>query len=385
MKNSFNVFLLFLLFVAASCTKELPNPALPDVASIPTDPIKTFGLVSPSSGLSLNIKKGTQEVALSWTASEGAALYDWVADRLTGNFSTPLLVIPANNAGKNTNLTLTYTQLYDALTAAGVADGAKIDLKWSVRAKSGSAVKLAATPRNISFQKGGVTFTVYAPSNTPTDYDVYLAGEFGFLPGASNWQQPGTNSSLKMNKNSDGSYSLILGIPNAQAFDYKYFIAPKGSASWNNGERAPNSNGIGTQGAANRKFTYNGTNDAVSQVVSFWEGFDFSYVVFNLTAPANTPADRNVFVAGEFSNLGAPENWQQPGTNPKLQMTQGSGQNYFIVFPQPASGTSLGYKYFVSSVFAPTWGNGSDGGNKSFTFGGTNNGQSDTVTAWDGI
>jgi hypothetical protein len=385
MKSSFYFFLLSIIMIVASCTEEVPNPALPDVNSIPTDPIKSFGLVSPASGTNLTVFQSNQEVVIDWEDSPEATTYEWVADLPAGNFANPTLVIPADNDGKISKLTLTYTQIDAALATVGVNVGQSVDYKWSVRAKSGSNVRLASTPRNITFKRGGVTFTISVPVNTPENYDVYLAGEFGFLTG-SNWQQPGTNQALKFTKNASGTYSIILGIPTGQTFEYKYFIAPTGGSSWGNGERVPNSNGIGTNGAPNRRFTYNGTNNAINEVVSFWEGYDFPYVVFNLVAPANTPTDRGVFVAGQLNRLGvAPSEWQQPGTNPSLQMTKGSGQNYFIVFPQPATGTSLEYKYFVSSISSPTWNNGSNGSNKSFTFNGSNNSQSDTVSSWDGI
>lgn len=385
MSKSVYLFLLFVLAIAISCMKEFPNPALPDVKSIPTDPIKSFGLLSPSTGTNLTVFKSDQAVVIDWEDSPDATSYEWVADLPTGSFASPKLVIPSDNTGKTSKLTLTYTQIDAALATIGVKVGESVDYKWSVRAKAGSNVKLASTPRNITFKRGGVTFTISVPANTPANFDVYLAGEFGFLTG-SNWQQPGTNPALKLTKNSNGTYSIILGIPSGQTFEYKYFIAPVGGSSWSNGERVPNSNGVGTNSAPNRKLTYDGVNNNIDQVVSFWEGYDYPYIVFNLTAPANTPANRGVFIAGQLNRLGAaPSEWQQPGTNPALQMTRSNGQNFFIVFPQPASGTSLEYKYFVSSISSPTWDNGSNGGNKSFTFSGSNNAQSDNVSSWDGI
>jgi hypothetical protein len=387
MKKSIYFYLLSFLVIAMSCTKDFPNPALPDVKSIPTDPIKSFGLVSPASGIAVTVFTSSQTVVIDWDDSPDATTYEWVADLPTGTFATPKLVIPADNSGKLSKLTLTYTQIDALLATAGIAVGGSVDYKWSVRAKSGTNVRLASTPRNITFKRGGVTFTINVPANTPAGFDVYFAGAFGFLTGT-DWQTPGSNQALKFTKNSNGTYSIILGIPPGQTFEYKYFIAPVGGQSFSYGEREPNANGVGTKGLSNRKFTYTGTNNDNYQVVSFWEGYDYPYISFNLTAPANTPTDRGVFVAGQFNRLGvAPSEWQKPGENPSLQMTKSTptGLDYFIVFPQPASGTSVTFKYFVASVNAPTWGNGSNNGDQTFTFNGSNNSRSDTVTSWEGI
>lgn len=386
MKRIYQYLPFLLLFSVFACTEEVPNPALPDLSGIPEETIKPFAVLSPSSGLSLNIKRGEQTLAIDWADAPGATTYEWVADEMDGDFSSPLLVIPSANTGKASNLTLTYTQIYEKLGEAGVDDGEKVDLKWSVRAKTGNSTRLATSPRLITFQRGGVTFTVYVPANTPSDYDVYLAGEFGFFTG-SNWQQPGSNASLKLNKNSDGTYSIILPVPVNQSFNYKYFIAPSGASTWNHGERRPNANGSGSTGdGTDRSFTFTGTNDNVIQTVSFWEGYDYEYLLFKLTAPANTPVNRDVFIAGELDKVGgAPGAWQQPGTNARLKMTRSSNTEFFIVFPKPTANFDMQYKYFVSSTAAPTWDNGENGGNRNLSFTGTNTVVADQVASWSGI
>ncbi len=384
------IILLFSALVFGACTKEVPNPLLPDVSTFPVDAIKSFSLISPSTGSNVTVYKSDIIVSIDWSDSEGATMYEWVADLQTGDFSTPKLVVPADNNGKDSKLTLTYTQLDDALAAAGVKLDESVDYKWSVRAKTGSTIKLATTPRNITLKREGpvdVTFSVAVPANTPASYEVYFAGEFGFITG-DNWQEPGSTQSqkLKFTKNANGTYSLTLSLFRGKSFEYKYFIAPAGGTSWGNGERFPNSNGVGTNGPPNRKFTFSGSNRNVNHAVSFWEGYDYDYVMYDLTAPANTPADRYVFVAGQFNKIGAaPSEWQQPGTNPTLVMTNSSGQKYFIVFPKPASNVSLEYKYFVSSTSSPTWDNGSEGSNKVFNFTGSNLVQSDVVNSWSNL
>ncbi len=57
--------------------------------------------------------------------------------KANGNLDAPLLEIPSDNNGADPKLTLTQKQLDDALKAKGIADGAKADLIWSVKADNG--------------------------------------------------------------------------------------------------------------------------------------------------------------------------------------------------------------------------------------------------------
>lgn len=392
MKKVINRIAAIAIFLSAwSCSEDdIKGPDLPDVAKISETPVKVFSLESPTSGTSLNIKPSSASVDFVWEVAEGAISYEWLYDSINGDFSDPLLIVTSDSNGLKPNLSLTYTELYDLLGDAGVPDGGIYSGKWTVRAKSEDFSQLARSAKSMLIQRGGVTFTIYVPDNTPADFDVFVAGEFDFLEGASNWQQPGTNQSLKMNPNEDGSYSIILGIPEGITFQYKYFITPPGASAWNHGERIPNDDGQGTSGAPNRSFSYNGTNDNNVEVVSFWEGYDYDYILFDLDATgANTPDDKDVFIAGEMTKLdpSVPRNWQRPGSNARLTLTRSSADRFFIVFPLPASGTSFEYKYAVSTLSEDgSWDNEQiPTGNRSYTYDGNNPVISDSVTEWKGI
>lgn len=381
-----NIIYLLLCVLLWACTEDAPNPALPDVANIPEVPIKVFSVSTPETGTSLSIKPSSATVLFEWSAAQDAQTYEWLLDNVDGDFSAPLITVPSGNEGTDLQLSLTYTELFHLLGDAGVEEGATLKAKWTVRAKSGANVRLAQSAKGITIQRGGVTFTIHVPENTPSDYDVYLAGEFSFLQGASNWQQPGTNSKLKMTKDSNGTYSIVLGVPNGTTFAYKYFIVPTGTSTWSNGERYPNADGMGTMAAPDRSFTYNGTNDNKVEVVSFWEGFDYPYFVYNLTAPENTPVDKDVFIAGEMTKFGLAANWQRPGSNSRLTMTRKSNTEFFIVFPLPAP-TTIKYKYAVSVLSANgSWDNEQiPSGDRTFVYDGDNPFANDIVTQWKGF
>jgi hypothetical protein len=387
-------FLVAALLV--SCKDDAPDPALPDVSGLgDPNPITTFQVTGPSNGLSLSIKPAATPVVIEWQETSDATgkdvRYEWLADEADGDFSDPLLVFPSDNEGRDTKLTVTYTQLYDALGEAGVAAGAVVNLKWTVRATAGGEKRLATTPRSLTIRRGGFTFIVHVPANTPTDADVYLAGTFGVLgTGFGDWQEPGSNAGLKLTRDDDRTFSITLGLEPGMNLEYKYFLG----AGWNGGEEKPNGDGTGTEGASNRRLTV-GETDTYHEVVGLWQGRAYPYLAFRVTVPENTPADQDVYIAGEIANIGgAPGNWQQPGTNPALKLTPYGDGTYFIVFPAPANGTSLGYKYFLATAAAPNWGAGeqahngpnncSGRDNRSFTFDGTTHVVNEEVAVWEG-
>lgn len=397
--------LLGAMAMLGACTKSVPNPPLPTLEDVTTRTNNTFSLASPASGTSLTLLRAnaTAQVRITWNRPNATNVtYAWVAAELNDNFSTPYLRIPADSSGRAAQLTLTQQAIDDALAGKGVASGARVNLKWSVEATWGGQTRLALSPFNISITRmSEVTFTLYAPANTPADARVFLAGEFGFIAGMSNWQQPGTQPGLQMTRQANGTYQIKLPVPAGQAFNYKYFLVPGTAATWSHGERRPNASGTGSTGdGTDRRLVYDGATNEVFEWVPIWEGYEFDYVLFTISSlPANTPTDLNVFAAGGFNAFGASVaagQWQEPGTNPRLQlMNMPNSSARFILFPRPANGTSLEYKFFLSRVGATRWSNGeqqrtapnscSGLPNRSYTFTGTNAVQDHTVQVWEGF
>jgi hypothetical protein len=138
--------------------------------------LNAFSLNTPLANtvIALNAATPTSKVEISWNPSKPGIdiipTYKWVAAlRATGSLETPLLEIPADNSGKDTKLTLTHKQLDDALKAKGIADGAKSELIWSVKADNGSVQLLSSDTRNITITRmkdGATAFILLGPASS---------------------------------------------------------------------------------------------------------------------------------------------------------------------------------------------------------------------------
>ena len=135
-----------------------------------------FSLKTPTSGTNLVLNAATPNatVDITWNPSTPGLntppTYKWIAAlKATGNLESPVISIPSGNGGKDAKLTLTYKQIDDALKAAGVADGAKTDLIWSVEADNGSTKIIAQNMFNLSvtrFKDGTTPFSILGPTST---------------------------------------------------------------------------------------------------------------------------------------------------------------------------------------------------------------------------
>lgn len=107
-----------------------------------TAPLSAFSLVAPPNNTRLVAAgAGSAAVNVSWTSAiQGPATYTWLVDAPTGNFSNPLVVLPANNGGLDTNLTLTISQVHNLLGTLGVAIGDSANIIWTVRAQLGTQI-----------------------------------------------------------------------------------------------------------------------------------------------------------------------------------------------------------------------------------------------------
>lgn len=136
----------------------------------------TFVLNAPVADavIALNAATPGSTIEVSWSAAKPGVdvlpSYKWVAALKTnGTLESPLLEIASNNSGKDAKLTLTHKQLDDALKGKGIADGAKTDLIWSVKADNGSTNLLATETRNISITRmkdGATAFILLGPATS---------------------------------------------------------------------------------------------------------------------------------------------------------------------------------------------------------------------------
>jgi starch-binding outer membrane protein SusE/F len=210
MKKLISLIFAASLLIAFGCADDVPNPGFPDVGSIPTEPISSFEVVSPTRNTALQVKENLDTVVIEWERATGAATYEWIADEEDGDFSTPLLVIPSDNGGSSNKLTLTNEAIFIALGTLGVEKGESVTLKWTVKAISNNVSKYAATPRIISFTRGSALLaTMFLVGNaTPAGWDnatkiamfrqsdaniftytgKFNVGEFKLLERSGSWQ-----------------------------------------------------------------------------------------------------------------------------------------------------------------------------------------------------
>lgn len=166
------IFLLVMwtMAVLAGCQKPDYDTAVTGEA------IGSFALAQPAANTTIALNAATPgaNIQISWSAAkpgiDKAITYTWVAAQKTGGtIETPLLEIPSDNSGKDPKLTLTHKQLDDALKAKGIADGAKAELIWSVRADNGTNKQTATEVRNISITRmkdGATAFILLGPAST---------------------------------------------------------------------------------------------------------------------------------------------------------------------------------------------------------------------------
>lgn len=172
------IFMLALLAAAvmAGCQKTDFDETVTGEA------LGTFTLNAPATSavIALNAATPTAPVEITWSVAkpgvDAVPTYKWVAALKTnGTLETPLLEIASDNSGKDAKLTLTQKQLDDALKGKGIADGAKTEFIWSVKADNGSTNLLATETRNITITRmkdGATSFILLGPASSSTPITV---------------------------------------------------------------------------------------------------------------------------------------------------------------------------------------------------------------------
>lgn len=101
----------------------------------PVTLLGVFNLLTPSNNARIEVEQNSNTpIEINWSKSANAMRYNWFATNPTGNFTTPLLNIPSNNAGVDTTLTLTSGSVDAILASLNVSKGDSAELKWTVYA-----------------------------------------------------------------------------------------------------------------------------------------------------------------------------------------------------------------------------------------------------------
>ncbi len=190
------------------------NSAVPQVSP--------FALVAPAPNATINVAGvPSQSLNMKWRRSSSnfglPVTYTWLADLPGGNFSNPILSLPANNTGRDTILTVPYTNLNNLLAARGLGIGDTLKLIWTVQATDGMVLGLASA-NFLALRRGqlvsNVTFKVNMSSeNIINPNGVHIAGEMnGFNPSS-----PALATSIS------GIYSITLPLSIQDVVEYKFF------------------------------------------------------------------------------------------------------------------------------------------------------------------
>lgn len=149
------------------------------------DTLSAFNLLVPTSGTAINLPGNPINYNIVWNRSvrSGAGptvTYEWLVTLANGSFSSPLATIPANVNGTDSVLTLSSTSIDNLLATNGILSGQTANLKWTIRATSGSKTRLANTDFLINITRPTVVdtlraFSLVSPSNNST-VNVPLSG-----------------------------------------------------------------------------------------------------------------------------------------------------------------------------------------------------------------
>lgn len=128
----------------------------------PTPPAFTGPeLVGPADGAVLDVTgEPGQEAVVSWTAAQNApgdVTYEWqLALRNPGNFDAPLALLPSDNDGAATTLTVTFGDLAALLTSLGVETGQTVEAIWRVEATSADQSVFSVDTFDIDITRGEI-------------------------------------------------------------------------------------------------------------------------------------------------------------------------------------------------------------------------------------
>ena len=153
-----------------------------------------FRLSGPATNANLKAEGlNSTTVNIGWgaeTTLTGTIAYTWHLDALTGNFTSPIVSVPSNNMGADTNLTLDFATVNAVLANAGVSIGDTARLKWTVTASNGMSTVFSPdvfninlvrgasiSPYDLTFPTNGFAAKIEGDANTDLDITWNSAGE----------------------------------------------------------------------------------------------------------------------------------------------------------------------------------------------------------------
>lgn len=174
----------------------------------PAPSLAAFNLLSPPSGTNFTVSgPAISTVDVSWNSSVAGATYTWLLDVPTGNFSSPLASLPANNGGTDTVVSITLSAIDALLGSLNLNIGDTARTKWTVLARSGTDSSFAAMPFDLNLIRGVInTDTVVNPFNLvspPNNFVLDVVGASSTTASIS-WNAATTNNGAPV------SYTWLL-------------------------------------------------------------------------------------------------------------------------------------------------------------------------------
>ena len=197
--------------------------------------MSAFGLLTPTTGTLINAQGPPSTlINIKWRKSNSPTsapvVYTWLADAPGGNFSNPVLSIPANNSGADTMLTFNYGAIDNLLAARNLRVGDTLKFIWTVRATDGAFTRLASTSNFLQIRRGflqvAVTFKVnMSNEGLVSPNGVHIAGEMqGWNP-----------ATTMMTNEGAGVYKSVFTLNARDTVEYKYI----NGTTWPENEAVP--------------------------------------------------------------------------------------------------------------------------------------------------
>lgn len=187
-----NLLCLFLALVAFTGCEDDASLNVAEVSKVET-------LYAPENNRFINLL-GQGSVTFQWQAAKaednGVVLYDVVFDVENGDFSNPIYVIASDGKGMQNQLTLTFTQLNQIATLAGIESDSSAPLQWTVWSSKGLNIKKSDVVNTIELQR---------PAGFSTPDQLFITGSA---------TEAGTDvaSAMPLIKTGDTTYEIYTSL-----------------------------------------------------------------------------------------------------------------------------------------------------------------------------
>lgn len=402
LRNTLFIVLALTLVISACEQEEFTGTGLESLREFTLTPV-------PGARINLNSVDRQGQLVIRWSQArsgfDSPVKYTWMLDAGGGDFSDPLISSLSDNDGAETMITFTNEELDNFLADRGLAFGEELEAVWTVSATNGDITQVA--------DSAVITLKRFVDAIAP--FDLIAPGDSLFAE--LDIDNPGTELIIDWD-------SAFAGFGDAVTYTW---LADEEGGDFSTPilELESDNNGIDSQ----LTLTHQAIDDVLADL-----GLDMGDIasldwkvmartadlelestsvfhidirrfdrrlaltlVLNMSS-SEIPGNFDVFVAGQFDRLGIAEvEWQQPGTNPELQLTYNeTNSNYELNLrvPEANIGTSFEYKYFLATTSEPNWSHGEQAltsdactgvDNRLVTFAAEGQVQDDEVTVWEGF